>query len=130
MRIEDNAPTSLDSVVAPSSHTETIPPMRAPCSLLLEEMFDICAVKVLGDTDYWRGYPIMATSASIPLAELIAPSLFSLANFTFPESRDTDYYAAIQTEWPMLRPPVTLDVHIKETCPAPVTLTAAMLLVT
>ena len=45
-------------------------------------------------------------------------------------SWDTDYYAAIQTEWPMLRPPVTLDVHIKETCPAPVTLTAAMLLVT
>lgn len=51
MRIEDHAPTSLDSVAAPSSHTETIPPMRAPRSLLLEEMFDICAVKVLGDTD-------------------------------------------------------------------------------
>lgn len=66
-------------------------------------------------------------NCSLPWLALHSPR-FMRASF-FPIG-DTDYYAAIQTEWPMLRPPVTLDVHIKETCPAPVTLTAAMLLVT
>lgn len=68
-----------------------------------------------------------------PLRRALQWMLSDSHRFTQPvsySSWDTDYYAAIQTEWPMLRPPVTLDVHIKETCPAPVTLTAAMLLVT
>ena len=75
IRVADHAPTSLDSVAAPSNHTDTMPLCLIPWSLLSEEIFDICAVNVLRDTDYWRGYPIITTSASIPLVELIAPRL-------------------------------------------------------
>ena len=43
---------------------------------------------------------------------------------------DTECYAAIQTEWPMLRPPPIAAAQIKVTCPESFTSTSAVLLET
>lgn len=43
---------------------------------------------------------------------------------------DTECYAAIQTEWPMLRPPTIAAALIKATCPESLTSTSAVLLET
>lgn len=43
---------------------------------------------------------------------------------------DTECYAAIQTEWPMLRPPATAAAQTKLTSPPAVTSTSAVLLET
>lgn len=47
-----------------------------------------------------------------------------------PISWDTECYAAIQTEWPILRPPPIAAALIKATCPESLTSTSAVLLET
>lgn len=84
MRIADHAATSLDSVAAPSNQTDTMPLCLIPWSLLPEEMFDICAVNVLGDTDYclWpRTLRIAIMSVILELPFATSPAMSSLPNF-------------------------------------------------
>ena len=78
----DDEPSSIGTVTEPkvlsvSSYMIVIlaKPATLRESVTLSLSLGFPSKSTVGDTDYWRGYPIMATSASIPLAELIAPRL-------------------------------------------------------